>query len=681
MISPLKFILRRSFLNTVLDIKNSSDHEFKSFLDGALYWFSFGFDVIPLLPKDKVTAVKWDGWLESLSEAKITDHWTKHPDHEVGFIVGDGLIVFDADTPESTAKLYEMERAFDVFPLLVVNTSKGVHHYFKRSVGVFAKSDSHSTVDHPDRLDVKTGRAMVVLAPSTGKEVELCEVDSADELTEVDQGVVDAVARHNGRPVPRPQQPREISVDRVLLPIAHKTLGTLLSNLSADCGYDDWLKVLMAIYHETGGSEEGFELANTWSSQGKQYKGIAEMQIKWNSFKSGVNNPVTARSLTKMLELQGLDWMALCSEAKDSFERLDVEPQKAANDSHVSIVADSSDEELDGNPFYKFSLRGHSAEIERNLVEQVYVMDSIAIKGQYTMLYASPNAGKTLFSLYFLTEAVKMGRVNPDKLFYFNMDDMGNGLLEKNTIAEEYGFHMITSGFNDFTASVFLNHIEEMVENNSAKDVVLVLDTAKFFVNLMNKNEASAFNQKIRPFVAKGGTVIALAHTNKNPDQSGKSKFCGTSDMVDDCDCAYMLNSVSSEKNVKVVEFENIKSRGTVLSKVGYQFTKEDDSSYVDIFLSVKKVNENELTSLKQEEEHKTDAELINAVIITIKEGINSKMKLAETAGKRVDVSKRKMNKLIEKYTGEDPGFHKWKFTVGARGSKEFTLIDQGQTE
>ena len=382
-----------------------------------------------------------------------------------------------------------------------------------------------------------------------------------------------------------------------------------------------------------------------------------------------------------MLELQGLDWMALCSEAKDSFERLDVEPQKAANDSHVSIVADSSDEELDGNPFYKFSLRGHSAEIERNLVEQVYVMDSIAIKGQYTMLYASPNAGKTLFSLYFLTEAVKMGRVNPDKLFYFNMDDMGNGLLEKNTIAEEYGFHMITSGFNDFTASVFLNHIEEMVENNSAKDVVLVLDTAKFFVNLMNKNEASAFNQKIRPFVAKGGTVIALAHTNKNPDQSGKSKFCGTSDMVDDCDCAYMLNSVSSEKNVKVVEFENIKSRGTVLSKVGYQFTKEDDSSYVDIFLSVKKVNENELTSLKQEEEHKTDAELINAVIITIKEGINSKMKLAETAGKRVDVSKRKMNKLIEKYTGEDPGFHKWKFTVGARGSKEFTLIDQGQTE
>jgi hypothetical protein len=179
----------------------------------------------------------------------------------------------------------------------------------------------------------------------------------------------------------------------------------------------------------------------------------------------------------------------------------------------VSIAADSSDEELDGNPFYKFSLRGQSAEIERNLVEQVYVMDSIAIKGQYTMLYASPNAGKTLFSLYFLTEAVKMGRVNPDKLFYFNMDDMGNGLLEKNTIAEEYGFHMITSGFNDFTASVFLNHIEEMVENNSAKDVVLVLDTAKFFVNLMNKNEASAFNQKIRPFVAKGGIIPIKTQT------------------------------------------------------------------------------------------------------------------------------------------------------------------------
>jgi hypothetical protein len=65
----------------------------------ALYWFKFGFNVIPILPDAKKTAVKWDPWLKELSIEKIAEYWSKHPDHEVGFIVGDDIIVFDADSP------------------------------------------------------------------------------------------------------------------------------------------------------------------------------------------------------------------------------------------------------------------------------------------------------------------------------------------------------------------------------------------------------------------------------------------------------------------------------------------------------------------------------------------------------------------------------------------------------
>jgi hypothetical protein len=36
----------------------------------------------------------------------------------------------------------------------------------------------------------------------------------------------------------------------------------------------------MAIYHETGASEKGFELANAWSSKGKKYKGQREIRVK-----------------------------------------------------------------------------------------------------------------------------------------------------------------------------------------------------------------------------------------------------------------------------------------------------------------------------------------------------------------------------------------------------------------
>ena len=145
------------------------------FSNAATYWHNFGFAVIPIIPGTKLPAVKWDPWLSALSQETISAHWDKHPDHELGFIVGDDVIVFDADSPAAIAALAELEKAFDVTPCLTVTTTKGQHHYFRRATATYAKSDSHSTEEHPERIDVKTGRALVVLPPSTGKEVDIDE--------------------------------------------------------------------------------------------------------------------------------------------------------------------------------------------------------------------------------------------------------------------------------------------------------------------------------------------------------------------------------------------------------------------------------------------------------------------------------------------------------------------------
>ena len=118
---------------------------------------------------------------------------------------------------------------------------------------------------------------MVVLPPSTGKETEICEVDSASELTEIGQEMIDAVAIHNDRPVPRaPEIPAQTPSHSVSQTI--KKLAMMISMLDPDLGYEDWLHVLMAIYHETGGSEEGFELVDQWCSKGSKYKGSADIR-------------------------------------------------------------------------------------------------------------------------------------------------------------------------------------------------------------------------------------------------------------------------------------------------------------------------------------------------------------------------------------------------------------------
>jgi hypothetical protein len=293
---------------------------FGSYGGSALCWYGFGFKVIPIAPGTKKTTEKWDPWLDGQSPEKISKHWAENPGHEIGLIVGDEIIVFDADGPESAAALADTEKAHDVTPNFVVKTRKGEHHYFKRATGTHAKSDSHSTESHPERIDVKTGRALVVLPPSTGKSIALMEAQNAGELTEVGQDFIDAVFRHNGRVAPRaPEVAPSPCIRNEPQSQEITCLKALLDYVDPDSGYDDWLRVLMAIFYETGGSDGGLKLADAWSSRGKTYKGIKEITAKWKSFRLDHPNPVTIATLKRMVAANGHDWMAICSAAESSF--------------------------------------------------------------------------------------------------------------------------------------------------------------------------------------------------------------------------------------------------------------------------------------------------------------------------------------------------------------------------
>lgn len=77
-------------------------------------------------------------------------------------------------------------------------------------------------------------------------------------------------------------------------------IKTLLEKLDPDMWYGDWLRVLMAIFYESGGSEEGFDVANEWSSRGYKYKGEKEVRYKWDSFDLSHPYPITIGTLIRM---------------------------------------------------------------------------------------------------------------------------------------------------------------------------------------------------------------------------------------------------------------------------------------------------------------------------------------------------------------------------------------------
>lgn len=639
--------------------------------EAALTLYEAGFHVIPIIPGQKRPACKHHPWLDELSIQTITNYWNLHPKDEIGCITGDDLLVLDVDSRQSGVSLFEIEKVFDVLPALVVKTNKGEHHYFGLVPGTFAKSDSHNSEKYPDRIDVRTGNGLVIMPPSKGKGIALCEISHANELTEVNQDFVDAIFRHNGREAPR----KQIAAPSPKKKPAHqnqtlKELDALINHLDPNCGYEDWITPGMAVHYETDGSDEGLSIFDDWSRQGSNYPGYADIKYKWKSFNNHKGAPVTKATLCKMVTENDHDWMLI-------LDRLGAQFQKC--DFVVIELNEEKSKPKNGSPtgFDRFSLRGKANELKTQVQAQKFVLSGIALLGQLTLLYARYNAGKTLLVIYLLIEAIHNGVINGADVYLLNLDDNFKGLIDKLEITDEVGIHTIADGFYNFKPSEFRGLLKEMCTKNRAQGKILILDTVKKFVDLMDKKATSELSQIMRQFVIKGGTIIGLAHVNKNPGQDGQPIHAGTSDLIDDADCAYIMDIISEDLDAqtRTVELVNRKRRGNVANSVTYQYSIEENLSYEELLASVKRVDETDILLIKQAEENKPEAEVVNHVMECIKAGINARMRLRDVVNERAGVSKRRVLNILDKYTGKDPDLHRWFYTTQKHGRKVYQLL------
>lgn len=299
-----------------------------SYRDSALHWHRFGLQVIPILHGSKLPAVKWDAWLSRLSVRQIVQHWAANPAHEVGFIVGDGLVVFDADSPKAAAALIEAECHSGVLPSMIVQTTRGEHHYFRKSPELPCKTTCKIVGEPHDRIDIKTGRTMVVLPPSTGKVLVKFgnpPLEHADQMNAAPLKLL----RHFGTLVV-PKEAGDGSGSTAAAPSAQtmRLLVAGLNHLSADCDYETWLRIGAIVFHVSGGTQEGLDCFDAWSATGAKYKGRCEVRAKWNSFRLDHPRPLTMATLRYLLAEQGHDWMDICAEAEgEAFQVIAEEAQ------------------------------------------------------------------------------------------------------------------------------------------------------------------------------------------------------------------------------------------------------------------------------------------------------------------------------------------------------------------
>ncbi|MFZ4481264.1 MAG: AAA family ATPase [Rhodoferax sp.] len=344
----------------------------------------------------------------------------------------------------------------------------------------------------------------------------------------------------------------------------------------------------------------------------------------------------------------------------------------------VPMAASVANTTQSNHPLLKYSLRDRLAYLEQQMVAQVLILGQLVLLGQSTVIYALSGTGKTLLVIYMLLEAIKKGLIDPLKLIYINMDDNSSGLVDKVGVAQEFDFHMLADGHQGFEAKKFRDAMEKMIADDTARGVIVVLDTLKKFVDTMHKRKSTEFAKVIRQFVSKGGTVIALAHANKKLGPDGKPIYSGTTDIVEDFDCALTLATVSkhTETNQKVVEFVNFKGRGKGDESAAYSYSIDRNLSYYELLSSVQVVDDEQLVPLKQAEALRSDAELIEVVLACIDDGVTTKMRLRDAVAQRAGLSNRLALQIIEKYTGPDPALHRWTYTVGDRGAKLFARLE-----
>ena len=332
----------------------------------------------------------------------------------------------------------------------------------------------------------------------------------------------------------------------------------------------------------------------------------------------------------------------------------------------------------------KLSATTRIEEMEKNLKNDFYIIDEMAIDGQITLFFAMPGTGKTLLFLWFIIKGIRSGKIDPANVFYINADDHYKGLLTKSRIAEKYGFNMISPAEAGVSPRDILLMLDELSASADAAGKIIFLDTLKKFADMMNKRSQADLYEILRRLVAKNSSVVIAGHANKHLDVDGNLVYEGTSDTLNDVDCMYAIYRMTEkDSDDVVVEFRNIKDRGDVISRVSYGFRHADGMNYYDMLDSVHRMESTEAAAYKrqlniQATKNKYESELLYISDLLAAETLNQSqiIKRFEDSnhdGLAAEFSKRRLLEALDALTDIT-----WtvKRSREDNNAKQFSLID-----
>jgi len=238
---------------------------------------------------------------------------------------------------------------------------------------------------------------------------------------------------------------------------------------------------------------------------------------------------------------------------------------------------------------------------------------------------------------------------------------------------------MMVPGYHGFSANMLPQLLFQLIEDDIASGKVFILDTLKKFVDIMDKRSATDFAEAIRQFIAKGGSVIGLAHVNKHSDVDGNVVYAGTSDIVDDADCCYTLQVLEENDDQRAVEFANIKNRGDVIRKACFAYSNAESVIYKDLLASVHELDTNEAKRISARNATRAKLEqnqhIIEEIKAVVSGGVVNKTELVTEVRNATGESKKRIIQVLTDHTGTNVKHGQlWTVKTGYKHRHEYKL-------
>lgn len=260
----------------------------------AANWARAGFPVFPCRPQDKAPLTT-GGFYEATTDlGAVTDFWHRFPKALVGIATGtpSGLFVIDLDLDKATgeavgeASLAALGYSYLIGTVPTVATPSGGYHLYFKENGLGCTSSKLAS-----KIDTR-GDGGYIIAPGSvspqGRYQLLNGPIAAETLTSVPEALLDRL-----RAITKPaRDPIRIDTGQYAGGIADLSkadfpeVEEILASIPPDCGYFDWVGVLMGLHDHFAGSQAGLALADKWSAQGTKYK-PGEVAAKWGGFTVG----------------------------------------------------------------------------------------------------------------------------------------------------------------------------------------------------------------------------------------------------------------------------------------------------------------------------------------------------------------------------------------------------------